>query len=265
MNKTICIFCFLITRSVIGLCQGDTVYYDYMWNKGTFENADYYRVIHKEGEKYKIDNYFLNNKLLMTGYFTDLKKETKTGFFVYYYKHGHKKEQGNYENDMKTGKWEGYYDTTGNIWYAENYKNDKRDGELLTYYRNGKLKRRENRGLGGMCLASKCFDEDEKEIPCTQFETRPKPLFDMNEFLTKNFHYPKVAKYKNIEGRVLVHFCVNEDGSISDIELLSHIGGGCDQEAYRVVSIMPKWSPGRMDERCIKGYFTLPIRFKLED
>ena len=265
MNRTICLVCFLITRSVIGLCQGDTVYYDYMWNKGTFENADYYRVIHKEGEKYKIDNYFLNNKLLMTGYFTDLKKETKTGFFVYYYKHGHKKEQGFYEHDMKTGKWEGFYDTTGNIWYTENYIKDKRDGELVSYYRSGKIKRREKHNYDNSIVTGKCFDEEGKEIPFTPFETLPKPLFDYNEFLTLNFHYPELARSKGIEGRVKVKFLVNEDGSVSDISLLSHVGGGCDQEAYRVVSSMPKWTPGTEDDKIVKVYFNLPIVFRLVD
>ncbi|MBR1514584.1 MAG: energy transducer TonB [Bacteroidales bacterium] len=61
-------------------------------------------------------------------------------------------------------------------------------------------------------------------------------------YLAKNFNYPESARY---QGRVLVGFVVEPDGSISNVEVISGIGGDCDEELVRVVKSMPKWKPGK--------------------
>jgi len=84
------------------------------------------------------------------------------------------------------------------------------------------------------------------------------------DFLRKNLHYPDVARENNIQGRVTVRFVVDEEGNISDVNVIKGIGGGCDEEAKRVVMKMPKWKPGKQNGRAVKVYFTLPIMFTLE-
>lgn len=88
------------------------------------------------------------------------------------------------------------------------------------------------------------------------------------KYLYANTTYPKAAKDAGIEGRVYIQFIVNEDGSISDSKLLRDIGGGCGDEALRVVNSMNKmekrWSPGVHNGKKVKVYFTLPVIFKLE-
>ncbi len=93
------------------------------------------------------------------------------------------------------------------------------------------------------------------------------PVFngDINAYLTRNLRYPDMAHSNNIEGRVIIKFVVNEDGSVSDLVVARGIGGGCDEEALRVVRGMPKWKPGKMNGRAVKVYFNLPIVFKLAD
>ena len=86
----------------------------------------------------------------------------------------------------------------------------------------------------------------------------------VNEFLSKNIMYPEIAKESNIQGRVTVKFVVNEEGNVSDIIVVKGIGGGCDEEAIRVVKKMPKWKPGKQNGRPVKVYFSLPITFRLE-
>ncbi|NCX96219.1 MAG: energy transducer TonB [Chitinophagia bacterium] len=68
---------------------------------------------------------------------------------------------------------------------------------------------------------------------------------------------------KGIQGRVIVNFVVNEDGFISDVKVLRGIGGGCDEEALRVIKAMPTWTPGEQDGKKVKTYFTQPISFRL--
>jgi protein TonB len=66
-----------------------------------------------------------------------------------------------------------------------------------------------------------------------------------------------------VEGTVYVVFVVNTVGSIQDVEILRGIGGGCDEEALRVVSGAPKWTPGKQRGRPVRVRMRLPIRFKL--
>ncbi|UJP63316.1 energy transducer TonB [Mongoliitalea daihaiensis] len=83
------------------------------------------------------------------------------------------------------------------------------------------------------------------------------------QYLSKNLKYPTQARRMGIEGTVYVVFVVNTDGSIQDVELLRGIGGGCDEEAIRVVSSAPKWSPGKQRGRPVRVRMRLPVRFKL--
>ena len=77
----------------------------------------------------------------------------------------------------------------------------------------------------------------------------------MMEFVSSNIHYPEEAKDKGIEGRVFVGFVVEKDGSVNEVKVLRGIGGGCDEEAIRVVKAMPKWKPG-MQRANPSGYIT---------
>ena len=93
----------------------------------------------------------------------------------------------------------------------------------------------------------------------------PSPAFDLNQFLMDNLVYPSKARDKNKEGRALVKFVVNEDGTISDVQIQKSAGNDdLDNEAMRVISKMPKWHPGIIDGQPVKVYFTLPVNFSLE-
>ncbi len=101
------------------------------------------------------------------------------------------------------------------------------------------------------------------EKALTVADVMPKPAFDLGAYLGENLHYPEHAINHNKQGRVLVKFVVNEDGSISDIELVKGFEDECNAEALRVVKNMPNWIPGKLEGKNVKVFFTLPIRFKL--
>jgi periplasmic protein TonB len=97
-------------------------------------------------------------------------------------------------------------------------------------------------------------------------ENPPMPQGGMegwNQYLQKNLKYPTQARRMGIEGTVYVVFVVNTDGSIQDVDVLRGIGGGCDEEAIRVVRNAPKWTPGKQRGRPVRVKMRLPIRFKL--
>ncbi len=84
------------------------------------------------------------------------------------------------------------------------------------------------------------------------------------QFIQKNMRYPTQAKDAGIEGVVYLNFVVNEAGRITDINILKGIGGGCDEEAIRVLQNMPLWKPGMQGGRNVKVQFNMPLRFRLQ-
>lgn len=106
-----------------------------------------------------------------------------------------------------------------------------------------------------------------EEEPASTFayvERMPQSGFDWQAYLSRNLHYPKLAKEAKIEGRVIIKFVVDEDGAIAYPHVIKGIGGGCDEEALRVVSEMPYWQPGMQNGVLVRVYYTLPIVFKLK-
>ena len=86
----------------------------------------------------------------------------------------------------------------------------------------------------------------------------------MFEFLMKNMQYPKDAEKQKVEGRVMVMFVVEIDGSISDVKVAKKTFPSLDAEAVRVVQSMPKWTPGRDKGKVVRVQYTLPVSFRLK-
>ncbi len=83
------------------------------------------------------------------------------------------------------------------------------------------------------------------------------------QFLNDNLRYPQMAREAGIQGTVFVTFVVEVDGSVTDVRIVRGIGGGCDEEAMRVVRMMPNWQPGRQRGQPVRVQFVMPIRFRL--
>jgi len=86
----------------------------------------------------------------------------------------------------------------------------------------------------------------------------------LNKYLYENIKYPQMAKESGIQGRVFVTFVVEKNGEVTDVRVLRGIGGGCDEEAIRVVENMPKWTPGKQRGKPVRVQFNLPIKFTLQ-
>ena len=86
---------------------------------------------------------------------------------------------------------------------------------------------------------------------------------ELFKYLGKSIKYPQMAQDASISGVVYVTFVVGKDGKISDAKVLRGIGGGCDEEALRVVRAMPTWKPGKQRGKPVTVQYNLPIRFTL--
>ncbi|TWV99754.1 energy transducer TonB [Chitinophaga pinensis] len=88
----------------------------------------------------------------------------------------------------------------------------------------------------------------------------------LSKFLQKNLRYPRLAQETGIEGKVFVQFVVNTDGRISDVQTVGATkGGGLEEEAVRVVKMMPNWKPGKQNREPVMVRFNLPIGFHLAE
>lgn len=95
--------------------------------------------------------------------------------------------------------------------------------------------------------------------------TFPGGISKFYEYVGNNMEYPSMARRLNVSGRVFVRFVIEKDGSLTDIQVVKGIGAGCDEEAIRVLSSSPKWTPGRQRGKNVRVYMTVPILFVLKE
>lgn len=109
-------------------------------------------------------------------------------------------------------------------------------------------------------------DPDEGKIftVVEEMPTFPGGEAELFKYLQKNIKFPPIARENGIQGRVFVTFVVDKDGKVKDAKILRGIGGGCDEEALRVVRSMPDWKAGKQNGRAVSVQYNLPINFTLK-
>lgn len=101
------------------------------------------------------------------------------------------------------------------------------------------------------------------------FDVEKRPFFpggeaEMLKFIAENVQYPALAREKDTQGAVLAEMVIEKDGSLSNMKIVRGIGDGCDDEVLRVLSLMPKWTPGEKGDKIVRVRQVVPVRFKLE-
>ena len=108
---------------------------------------------------------------------------------------------------------------------------------------------------------------EEEAIPFQLVEKKPKfqggDANDFSKWVNSKLVYPEIAKENGVQGRVVLQFTVNPDGSVSGVKVLRGVDASLDKEAVRVVSSSPKWEPGRQRDRAVKVTYTFPVIFQL--
>lgn len=111
------------------------------------------------------------------------------------------------------------------------------------------------------------LEEPKEEEPFAyveQMPTFPDGTEAMYKYIYDKIKYPAIARENGISGQVIVQFVVSKEGDIQKAKVVRGIGGGCNEEALRVVNGMPKWKPGKHNGRAVPVTFTLPIKFVLQ-
>lgn len=168
-----------------------------------------------------------------------------------------------------------YLDKDGNGYIKKNISKDK---TIEGAYKNGrksgtwkefdfkKKEEREEEYVDGVFVKGNFKDENGVNHSYTIREKLPEfkgGIKAFYEFLSRKLVYPTEAKSSRIQGRAVVSFIVNEDGKLSDFTILKSVSPDIDEEALRVMSLSPKWSPGIQNGKPVKVKYSVPIMFSL--
>lgn len=128
-------------------------------------------------------------------------------------------------------------------------------------------------GLMMMGLSSPAMAQAQDVDSITNIESKKvfgnpemQPTFkgDINLWLAQNMRYPEEAEKNNIEGKVIVSFVIEKDGSVSNIKALKSPHSSLTEEVVRLVKAMPNWNPGTMSGKPVRVKYVLPLSFKLQ-
>jgi len=157
-------------------------------------------------------------------------------------------------------------DATGSFTSHNSTINDLSDQDRADLYRVIKQHQPQNIAhLSAKTLNKGISDETQAFTAVEQNAEFPGGIKEFYKYLAQDIKYPKQARQEKIEGTVFVTYIVEKDGSVSNIKILRSIGGGIDEEAIRVLSVMPKWKPGMQNGHVVRQQYTVPITFKLVD
>lgn len=118
--------------------------------------------------------------------------------------------------------------------------------------------------VAGPMVEAEGSDEDEIFQVVEQMPEFPGGMEALMQYLSKNIKYPSSALENGIQGRVLIEFVVNKDGSIVDPNIIKSVDPACDKEAMRVIKGMPKWTPGKQRGKPVRVKYTVPVLFRIQ-
>lgn len=216
--------------------QSDTIWYNKKWEKTDRTNKHYYRVIQHDtttSAVFFVQDFYPSGQLQMKGYYSSLSPEKRDGSFTWWFQNGSVQREAVYKNDtiVKLTDW----DENGKIVRQQEYV------KTLTY-------------LDGEAI----YDLKSIEV-APEFPRGKSALF---AFISDNLQYPKEAAENDIQGKVVVMFVVDRKGKVRNPEIFQGVHELLDQEALRVIGVMPKWKPGKQEGKNVNVRFALPITFK---
>lgn len=176
-------------------------------------------------------------------------------------------EQENIRLHKNDGLMETWYEN-GQLHVRDHWLHGKRNGELVTYYKDGTLRRQEQ-FVEDKSKQGQCFNAQGELVPYFPYEIMPEYPGGFNALLqqlAKTTRYPEQAIRQKVGGRVLVSFFVDTTGTVQDVTLAKSVHPLLDEEAMRVIkSISAKWQPGTQDGTPVTVRYTLPLTFAIQN
>ena len=226
-----------------------------LYPNGHKKSMSYY----KDGTLYgPVRDYYPNGKL------SDIDMQIDTGGKLAWRQIECRDTAGNILAESGNGKW---------ITYDYLFKTIITEGNIVDSLKEGewhgligdKIICRSNYSKGKF-VSGIYYGNNGKPYPFSDFEIEPRfatGMDDLYEFLTQNIKYPKLDKENNIQGKVILQFIIERDGTVSNIKILRAPDQTLGDEAVRVMKIMPPWIPGLQNGMPVRVQFVMPISFNL--
>lgn len=288
--KELLVLFIIICFPVFGNSQ-DTLftYFDKNWKECAIEDAAFYRKSNKIKKKqWAVNDYYLDGQLQMSGIYKTKRANKKVGEFKYYYESGALESKklykpngdktgeyisyfengqiesiGTYKENLKDGEWRSYFEN-GQIDNIGTYKEDLKEGEWRWYFENSQISAKELYKEDEL-IEITYWDEDgtivKGDLKILEPPEFPGGLDMISEFLKENLQFPKIPSWQPTSGRVHVKFVVEKDGSMTNIEISKHSIKVFNDEALRVIKLMPDWKPGKAHNRVERIEVIQPIKF----
>lgn len=255
------------------------------------ESAYHYVFTKKQDGSYVYRQFFPETMTLTELVTFGSNKKTKNGPAVRYTDDGNLSSEGNYSNNLETGKWfikgvgtgnfvagnkEGEWvikDKTGKLEAKYNYVKNVKEGPFIKYDSLGNV---DNEGV---YKADTIFYQTKTKVKSTDTELMPRfpascpgksiaeldecAKYAMLEYIYKKLRYPVQARVYGVQGQAIVQFVVDVDGNIIDINVIRGVCKSIKDEVIRLVKSFPKFHPGIQNGKPVKVLYTLPIKFKL--
>ena len=259
--------------------QGAFIYYNLSGNKdksGFYENnqaTGEWKYFANNGTVLEIGNYKNNERSGEWNFFNDSGKKRKR---VNYMKGKYDGNylawdndtliaQGQYRNDLKEGNWKYWY-SNGTTDSEGTYFNNKRHNIWQFYFETGELSATEVYS-NGEAIKIEWYDIEGTPVtpqePLEQDPSFPGGNKAMSSFIAENINYPELAREMGEQGIIYISYTVEAGGTLSNFRIRKGVSMSLDQEALRVVKLMPKWIPGIDHGRNANTEFTIPIHFRL--
>jgi TonB family protein len=240
------LFLAAITLSALAQHITETKYYDKIGDSTGKENAFTYTVNTFTDSTKKV---YVSRSYSMTGQLRFEESFRDSGNGLQYY-----------------GKYIVYHDN-GHLKIKGSYIKNRLNGELTTWYANGKIKRKDEYVLDSL-ITGHCYTATGKDTAWFPFDvgfTYGKGLQELYRFFGKNIQYPKNSQKMGIQGNVHILFTIEKDGTISHEKIRQSVNEEIDAEALRVFRALPaNWKPTLVDGEPQRGQAILPVVFKLE-
>src|SRR5690606_8539785 len=208
----------------------DTVYYNAKWEKTDRENKHFYRVIHREDKKIRVEDYYPNGVKQMDGWYSSLEPDIRDGEFTWWHEVGKKHRWMISDNDERTKITE--WDSNGKITREQekvktvNHQNGERSYEM-------------------------------KALERAPVFNRGKSTF--SDYVNEHFSYP--AGSQHASGKVIVQFVVDKCGKTKDVKIVKGVNEVLDKAALDFIKSLPRWTPGVQDGKNIEIKMQLPVSF----
>jgi TonB family protein len=279
LGKNKKVFLMVVSLLLLGKISlaADTLYFRQLTDTFTVpvSKAMYFKVINDATDPIEIMTYYKNGNKYMKEQVSSVSPIIRNGAYEEYFYDGSVKFKGNFVNNEMDGAWISYNKEKHFLETKMHYAKDIRHGKAYTFYENGKLNRLDVYVYDSLKLST-CYDTLGQEISCIQPDTLqiyskadvmpefPGGSTKLMAFLAANIRYPKEARDKGHEGKVVVKFYIDTDGSVkAPVIVKDGVGLGAAEETIRIIKLFPKWKPGLLDGKPVRVYYTLPITFSL--